>query len=673
MKKKLLAWLMCAVMLLGLAGAQAETADMPTITLWAGMSSNCPEETLHQGTIRDLLGINYTVEWTQGDFLTTLNMKINSNELPDICVFWNDTVAANALINSGLVQPVDAFVQDPEKYPNLAAIPAETLDYIRASTPDGQLWYLPGNYAIEVDDPWPGWTVDAWWVRKDLLAEAGMQLEDLNTLEGFEKFARSMFGKVTADGLPVQPISYSSESGYNIILNAFGIDTGAGKSGMPAVSLVNGEKVFLYDHPNLKNAYAWMNKMYREGLLDMEVTTQKNERLTEKMNSGEIGIYPGSAWAPGLNNAWYAMQTEADNVAAANLEPVKIPLAGGAEISFSSLLVCMMLGTIFCNLSEYSVDIMDRSSKWTAPLYAVFFVISGALMLSKPQESLGTLYKKRVLKYFLILLAFSVVYALSNALLLDTKYTVGSFLLALYSKGLKYHLWYLYAYLAYLMLLPLLKAMVQRLDDRFFIYMIALHVFFQALPMVEYILSKGSVSLQEDLRPVLPIWIFVLPCIGYYLEERVDIARARKWLPLLWAANIALIALTCWATYVRGVNVHEGVFTEGADQAFHNRLNLFNCLVVYLTIKCLFGKARAKRAFGRAVTMISQTVFGIYLIHPILKDTPMMQWLMTTLKSTGLPPLIACWLYVLAMFVVCCAIMLLVKWVRGKINLRGRR
>ena len=329
MKKKLLAWLMCAVMLLGLAGAQAETADMPTITLWAGMSSNCPEETLHQGTIRDLLGINYTVEWTQGDFLTTLNMKINSNELPDICVFWNDTVAANALINSGLVQPVDAFVQDPEKYPNLAAIPAETLDYIRASTPDGQLWYLPGNYAIEVDDPWPGWTVDAWWVRKDLLAEAGMQLEDLNTLEGFEKFARSMFGKVTADGLPVQPISYSSESGYNIILNAFGIDTGAGKSGMPAVSLVNGEKVFLYDHPNLKNAYAWMNKMYREGLLDMEVTTQKNERLTEKMNSGEIGIYPGSAWAPGLNNAWYAMQTEADNVAAANLEPVKIPLAEG--------------------------------------------------------------------------------------------------------------------------------------------------------------------------------------------------------------------------------------------------------------------------------------------------------------------------------------------------------
>ncbi|MBR0043672.1 MAG: cation:proton antiporter [Synergistaceae bacterium] len=48
------------------------------------------------------------------------------------------------------------------------------------------------------------------------------------------------------------------------------------------------------------------------------------------------------------------------------------------KISFSSLLVCMMLGTIFCNLSEYSVDIMSRSEKWSAPLYAVFFVLSGA-------------------------------------------------------------------------------------------------------------------------------------------------------------------------------------------------------------------------------------------------------------------------------------------------------
>ncbi len=51
---------------------------------------------------------------------------------------------------------------------------------------------------------------------------------------------------------------------------------------------------------------------------------------------------------------------------------------GPAEISFSSLLVCMMLGTVFCNICPLSHDLMERSDKWTSPLFALFFVISGA-------------------------------------------------------------------------------------------------------------------------------------------------------------------------------------------------------------------------------------------------------------------------------------------------------
>lgn len=51
---------------------------------------------------------------------------------------------------------------------------------------------------------------------------------------------------------------------------------------------------------------------------------------------------------------------------------------GPVHISFSSLLVCMMLGTIFCNICPLSHDLMERSDKWTSPLLAIFFVISGA-------------------------------------------------------------------------------------------------------------------------------------------------------------------------------------------------------------------------------------------------------------------------------------------------------
>ncbi len=51
---------------------------------------------------------------------------------------------------------------------------------------------------------------------------------------------------------------------------------------------------------------------------------------------------------------------------------------GSVHISFSSLLSCMMLGTIFCNACDFSDELMDRLDRWTAPLFVLFFVFSGA-------------------------------------------------------------------------------------------------------------------------------------------------------------------------------------------------------------------------------------------------------------------------------------------------------
>lgn len=51
---------------------------------------------------------------------------------------------------------------------------------------------------------------------------------------------------------------------------------------------------------------------------------------------------------------------------------------GAVHIQFSSLLVCMMLGTVFCNICPLSEDLMAASDKWTSPLFALFFVVSGA-------------------------------------------------------------------------------------------------------------------------------------------------------------------------------------------------------------------------------------------------------------------------------------------------------
>ena len=57
---------------------------------------------------------------------------------------------------------------------------------------------------------------------------------------------------------------------------------------------------------------------------------------------------------------------------------VELDFASGVSIGFSPLLVCMMCGTIFCNLCDFSEEIMYRTDRWTAPVYVLFFVLSGA-------------------------------------------------------------------------------------------------------------------------------------------------------------------------------------------------------------------------------------------------------------------------------------------------------
>ena len=64
-------------------------------------------------------------------------------------------------------------------------------------------------------------------------------------------------------------------------------------------------------------------------------------------------------------------------IISAALSKMDFQLGGGVEIGFSSLLVCMMCGTMFCNLCDFSEGIMGKTDRWTSPIYVLFFVISG--------------------------------------------------------------------------------------------------------------------------------------------------------------------------------------------------------------------------------------------------------------------------------------------------------
>ena len=65
-------------------------------------------------------------------------------------------------------------------------------------------------------------------------------------------------------------------------------------------------------------------------------------------------------------------------VICAAVSKLHFTLPGDVKIGFSSLLVCMMCGTVFCNLCDFSEEIMHKTERWTAPIYVLFFVLSGA-------------------------------------------------------------------------------------------------------------------------------------------------------------------------------------------------------------------------------------------------------------------------------------------------------
>lgn len=157
------------------------------------------------------------------------------------------------------------------------------------------------------------------------------------------------------------------------------------------------------------------------------------------------------------------------------------------------------------------------------PAVPLFFMISGALLLGK-SESIKEIYRKRVLKYILVLIVISVFYHIYDWQFMGEELDWKQCFLTIYASSASPALWYLYTYIGVLMMLPLLRRLVQSMKHEDYIYMIVCHVVIAGvIPIVQYLASKGTVWLSPDLYTPL----FTVNCIfyvitGYYFENVMD-------------------------------------------------------------------------------------------------------------------------------------------------------
>lgn len=302
-KRKWHRWvgLTLALLMVGLSACSSGTVNKPeqggdapkSFKLWLGWAATVNNNSMVQTYWREKEpGIDVQLEATLGDVMTELNLKLNTGGFEDAAIFPRQEIISTAMIRSNSVMPLEQYFDMPDKYPGLAGIPKLYLDKMKDS--DGHIWSIPTWFDQNPQDPWPGWASYGWFVRTDVLDKTGMKLEDLKTIDDVEKYLKLASQQKDDAGKSLIPLSFLSDANdENVILSTFGVTVGSAGGVVPVEKKDDGSYQFIYDNPQYKAAYQWMNKMYREGLMDHEAVTDKKERYKEKNKNGRIAMNVG--------------------------------------------------------------------------------------------------------------------------------------------------------------------------------------------------------------------------------------------------------------------------------------------------------------------------------------------------------------------------------------------
>lgn len=313
--------------------------------------------------------------------------------------------------------------------------------------------------------------------------------------------------------------------------------------------------------------------------------------------------------------------------------------------------------------AQYFVELFaSMLCKFAVP---VFFALSGALMLDR-EIPLKTLWMKRIPRMALVLAVFSVVYYGVEIAAGTTPAGLRAFVFGAYESGWGYALWYLYAYLAYLVMLPVLSRAARALDNRTFLYLFALALVYRCLvPGFEAYYWEGLHKLNPDFDlSYLTGDLVLYPMLGYFLHHRVQKRSLSRVLPVLCAASVLLTCVSCMMTYR---DYWKTWVTH--TQTYHNLFAPVLCAAVFSAAKVFFGDMDAQSRAARVLSGISGCTFGVYLIHPLfVENLEGLGGLFAWMGGTGILPLAGSFLYCAVMMLIC----LVPVWLLRKVPVIGK-
>lgn len=252
----------------------------------------------------------------------------------------------------------------------------------------------------------------------------------------------------------------------------------------------------------------------------------------------------------------------------------------------------------------------------------IFLLISGALLVGK-QETIKTLYMKRIIRFVCSLVGISVISYIFNCFFMDIKLSstsIGDFIKQLWSCSIDASYWYLYTYIGLLCCMPIIRILGQAMTIQTYWYFTTFIIGLYGIwPPINYFVFPETTITPFLSFPVMAINVWLL-ITGYFIEQKKEVANSytRRGFIFFLFINIILVILS-------GIET-DSSYTYIAMYAFVLAPHIF------ALTKKHFESHGLSLKMQNIVTTISQCTFGIYLFQYILlRSTGFLYWKLVAL------------------------------------------
>lgn len=236
----------------------------------------------------------------------------------------------------------------------------------------------------------------------------------------------------------------------------------------------------------------------------------------------------------------------------------------------------------------------------------LFFMISGVLLLGK-NESFSDILKKRVFRYIILIILFSFLCYIKSAMRNKAPFPLACFLEYIVKEPIYLPYWFLYSYLAFLVMLPILRPLAQNIPEKGVLYLILLQICFGSLRIMISYYTGISVSDYFEFNGMLQNNIFY-PLVGYGLtrfikEEKSFLSRDNI------LRNIAVIPMMVITERIMHVEYQEIYLTIWIPVV---------SVILFMDIKILFRQENLSEKAKKILAEVGSCVFGCYLISGLV-------------------------------------------------------